>query len=384
MPCMFHKITRCFIAILIFLFAQVCHAQKKFTTLIRFPESLDANKLHIEYDDGKGVYTVPNPLFKNEVAFSGTFFSKYATLEIRFDKTPMSFHANKYFLKEGNSTLVFLECRRGDTMAYPFDSCKLSNAIEIRKLPESKKMDLFTAKEQLELQEYWNKTTEDPSDSLYKILYVKSDNLFKKQIAFVKQNNDTYYSLWLFRQNFLNPYNVQHHYKLLTKVFTSFPAGLRNSFEGKEILKRMYGGMYAKKGFRAQDFTVKDNSGASIKLSNYKGKYVLLQFWGSRCGPCIDEMPDIKKIRDAYNPDQLEVISFTTDRDSTDFSRAVVKYNMTWHNIFDGGYVCSLYGVNAIPSLYLVNKEGIIVYSRLEDYDGDLKKLNDLLSRLIK
>lgn len=146
----------------------------------------------------------------------------------------------------------------------------------------------------------------------------------------------------------------------------------------------MYGGMYAKKGFRAQDFTVKDNSGASIKLSNYKGKYVLLQFWGSRCGPCIAEMPDIKKIRDAYSTDQLEVISFTTDRDSADFSRAVVKYNMTWHNIFDGGYVCSLYGVNAIPSLYLVNKEGIIVYSRLEDYDGDLKKLNDLLSRLIK
>jgi len=95
-------------------------------------------------------------------------------------------------------------------------------------------------------------------------------------------------------------------------------------------------------------------------------------------------MPDIKKIRDAYSADQLEVISFTTDRDSADFSRAVVKYNTTWNNIFDGGYVSSLYGVNAIPSLYLVNKEGIIVYSRLEDYDGDLKKLNNLLSRLIK
>src|SRR6201999_4411071 len=99
------------------------------------------------------------------------------------------FHINEYFLGEGNSSLIFSDCTNGDTLAYPFDSCKLLNAIEIRKLPEAKKMDLFTEKERTDLDEYLAKPSDNDEKAYWQIENVKSTTLIEKEIKFVKQNN---------------------------------------------------------------------------------------------------------------------------------------------------------------------------------------------------
>ena len=138
--------------------------------------------------------------------------------------------------------------------------------------------------------------------------------------------------------------------------------------------------MLTKKGFKAPIFIARDISGATINLCDYRGKYVLLQFWASWCAPCLQEMPAIKKIHDSFTADQLEVISITIDRDSVAFAKTMATNKMNWTNIFDKREdIYAIYGEKPVPSVYLINNEGVIVYSNREE---DLNALNDLLSKI--
>jgi peroxiredoxin len=375
---------RLFISSLIFFFAQVCNAQKEFTTIIRLPKNIDTKKVSIYYEDGKDVHPVSATSFKSKVTISGTFYSKYVTLKIWYFRTENLSYYSAYFLKERTPSLTFSGLSSGDTLANPFYSCKLSNAIEIRNLPEAKKMHLVTEKEESRIDEifskYNSKAWESKQDSLMQVMHPISVTLIEKQMEFVKQNNDKYYSLWLFQQKFLSVFTIQHYYDTLSKIYASFPAVFRNSFEGKEIVKIMNGAMLTKKGFKAPTFAAKDISGTTINLYNYRGKYVLLHFWASWCGPCLQEMPAIKKIRDSYPADQLEMISITIDKDSVAFTKAMETNKMNWTNIFDKREdIYAIYGEKPVPSVYLIDKEGVIVYSNKEE---DLNALNDLLSKI--
>jgi peroxiredoxin len=377
------KMLRLFISSLIFFFSQVCNAQKKFSTVIRLPESIDVQGINIYYEDGQDVHRVTT-VIKNKATISGTFYSKYVTLKMFYARTDKPSYYNEYFLMKGNSSLTFTGFRNGDTQAGPFDRCKLSNAIEIRNLPEAKKMHLVTEQEESRIDaiflKYNSKAWGSKQDSLMQVMHPISVTLIEKQMEFVKENNDKYYSLWLFQQKFLSVFTIQHYYDTLSKIYASFPAVFRNSFEGKEIVKIMNGVMLAKKGFKAPTFAAKDISGATINLHNYRGKYVLLHFWASWCGPCLQEMPAIKKIRDSYPDDQLEMISITIDKDSVAFAKAMETNKMNWTNIFDKREdIYAIYGEKPVPSVYLINNEGVIVYSNSEE---DLNVLNDLLSKI--
>jgi thiol-disulfide isomerase/thioredoxin len=369
------KMKSAFTVVLFFLL-EICQAQKKSTTVIGIPASIDGSKIVVWYDDGKTIQTIPVTFNNYKASVSGTFYSKYAMLSVEYPRTENSRHNNSFFIKEGHSSIAFSECRNGDSLAYPFDSCVLKNAIEIRKLPEANFFYSFTQKESSELNECINKFVKNEDDSLRQMMVIKSDLLVKKQIEYVKQNNNTWYSLWLFMHHFLGFDCIQKNYDTLSKIFASFPTALKNSFEGREVLKKMNGAMSTKKGFRAPTFIAKDILGKTIDLSNYRGKYVLMQFWASWCGPCIEEIPTIEKIRDSYGPDKLEVISITIDKDSLAFDKEMRKHKMNWTNILDNKHeIYALYGGKPIPSIYLIDKNGMIVFSSWEDHFDALNKL---------
>ncbi|OQP57761.1 hypothetical protein A3860_09040 [Niastella vici] len=375
---------RYFIAALSIYLAQDCYAQKKFTTEIRFPANIDTRKVIMQYDNGKTVYPVATTFNENKATISGTFYSKYVMLAVLYRKPSGAFYSNEYFLNEGSSSLVFAESKNGDTPADPLDSCKLLNAIEIRKLPAAVKMRLFTAKETSQLDEimdyYDNKTNETNKDSVMQVMHERSGVLVKKQLEFVKKYNDQYYSFWVFKRNISGTNFIKPD--VLSKVFASFPAAVRNSFEGKETVRVMNGIVHANKGLKAPAFSANDITGVTINTGNYRGKYILLQFWASWCRPCLQEMPSIRKIRDNYSADRLEVISISIDSDSSAFAKAMGVHKINWTTIFDRQReIYTNYGGKPIPLIYLINKEGVIVYSSEEDRPGVLV---DLLSRSVK
>ncbi|MBB3187080.1 TlpA family protein disulfide reductase [Microbacter margulisiae] len=164
----------------------------------------------------------------------------------------------------------------------------------------------------------------------------------------------------------------------------TFPDSLKRTFEGKEILKKLSGRINTKKGGEAPDFMAKDITGKTIALSKLHGKYVLLDFWASWCVPCMHEMPEIKSIREKYSPEKLALISISLDDNYNEFKAAIAKIKPTWTEIYiTNRDLINRYAIGPIPQLYLIDRNGYVIYNKEEEKDYDLTKLKQLLSQII-
>ena len=136
-------------------------------------------------------------------------------------------------------------------------------------------------------------------------------------------------------------------------------------------------------GEEAPDFSVPTLEGKTIKLSDYRGKYVLLDFWATWCGPCRGETPNLKKVFEAYGKrENFVMIGLSLDQDR-DKPRSYGKENgCEWIGGFLGDWgkdkVTKKYGVRGIPSIWLIGPDGKVVQSDLRG-DGILQAVSAVL-----
>jgi peroxiredoxin len=137
-----------------------------------------------------------------------------------------------------------------------------------------------------------------------------------------------------------------------------------------------------KVGRPAPEFATQDLKGSPVRLSAYRGKYVLIDFWATWCAPCISELPRLQAAYGAYHDAGFEIIGVSLDETKTAVTDFVKVRNIPWsqiHNASASADLVELFGVITIPAVYLIDPEGSIV--RL-DLRG--KALDDALSRLVK
>lgn len=132
-------------------------------------------------------------------------------------------------------------------------------------------------------------------------------------------------------------------------------------------------------------------NGESFDLNELKGKYVLVDFWGSWCGPCMVEMPGIKMLNEKYkgaqfkNADGLTLVSVAIERDENRWKKAINRIGMPWkHHIADlttsfkfiNSPIASEFGVKQVPSKFLLDENGVIigVNQSIEELDNFLAK----------
>ncbi len=119
-------------------------------------------------------------------------------------------------------------------------------------------------------------------------------------------------------------------------------------------------------GQNAKDFSVQIRDGRTAKLSDLRGKYVLLHFWGSWCGPCRAENPGLFEIYKNYNALGFDIFSIAIEQNRERWERAIEKDGLIWPHqfsdfqMFDGS-VAKLYGVWQIPSTWLLDPEGKVI-----------------------
>ena len=133
------------------------------------------------------------------------------------------------------------------------------------------------------------------------------------------------------------------------------------------------------------DFTMEDADGNKVSLSDYvgKGKYVLVDFWASWCGPCRAEMPNVVEAYKKFGGDNFEIVGVSLDAKKDDWLKAVNDMNLSWKQMSDlKAWECEgakKYGVNGIPATVLFDREGVII---ARDLRGD--ELQSKLGELLK
>jgi peroxiredoxin len=114
-------------------------------------------------------------------------------------------------------------------------------------------------------------------------------------------------------------------------------------------------------GKTAPVFELKDNSGKTVALSSFAGKVIILNFWATRCPPCLEEMPSLNALYNAYKDKGLVVIAISTDRNNDEVTKAVQASGLEFLVLYDNNHEAkSKYNVFALPTSFIINKDGLI------------------------
>ena len=166
----------------------------------------------------------------------------------------------------------------------------------------------------------------------------------------------------LFATNFLN---VDNDFATLDTLAQRFERENPNSPQAKGFIgniARIRGLML---GGVAPDIALNDTTGAAVPLSSLRGKFVLIDFWASWCGPCRMENPNVVRMYNKYKDKGFTIYSVSLDQSRDSWVKAIRNDNLTWTHVSDLRFwqsaAAQQYGVTGIPKTFLLDKEGKII-----------------------
>lgn len=200
------------------------------------------------------------------------------------------------------------------------------------------------------------------------------------KLQFAKNNPNSYVSLnavfELARGRTMN-------YHVLDTVYQSLSDRYKHTFLAQETKYLIYTGINTTVGVQALDFAQPDANGKLYKLSDFKGKYVMLEFWASWCGPCRAESPNLVRAYEKYKDKNFTIMAISLDKSREEWLKAVEKDKIPYLQLGDlkgpQNEVGQLYGIQTIPESYIIDPNGKIIAKNLRG-EALNKKLTELFN----
>jgi len=135
----------------------------------------------------------------------------------------------------------------------------------------------------------------------------------------------------------------------------------------------------------APDFTLKTLDGSNLRLQEYRGQVVLINFWASWCGPCRQEMPILERLHKRYEDAGFTVLGVNVEGEISPAQKIVDKTKVTFPVLIDEGQLVSeLYQLEAMPSTVVVDRDGVVRYVHRGYKPGDEAKYVEVVKKLIR
>ncbi|HEY8955474.1 TlpA disulfide reductase family protein [Chitinophaga sp.] len=214
----------------------------------------------------------------------------------------------------------------------------------------------------------------DSAQNTYDAISRRRQDIYQE---FVKKHPDSWISLDLV----LNEIGGLTDLQQKDSLFNTLSPELKNSTAGIAFTKTVEQAKLLLPGNPAPDFTEKDTAGIAISLKDFRGKYVLIDFWASWCMPCRAENPHVLKAYEKYKDRNFTVLGVSLDRSRADWIKAIREDHLPWQQISSldpqNAEGAKKYAIRFIPQNYLVSPEGKIIAANLRG--EELKKLDELL-----
>ncbi len=227
------------------------------------------------------------------------------------------------------------------------------------------KFDPYFSKLDLLGKQLSNPAMQAKQDSLYNVARTIIGELNLKADEYIVKNN----------QSAVTPlllyilYNFFQQPEILDQRFAKLSEQSQKSFYGRMVNDIVQENKIGAVGTPAIEFAQADTSGNMISLQSYRGKYVLVDFWASWCGPCRMENPNLVAAFEKYHNKNFTVLGVSLDRERNSWIKAIAEDGLKWTHVSDlkfwSNEAAKLYKISAIPQNILIGPDGTIIGKNL-------------------
>lgn len=363
------------------LLACTANAQNGFSVKGKITGNHEGQKVILNYSN-KGKMLKDSAMVKN-----GSFLikgkaddvvkAKIVLKDLVEDKGPMTMEKmnaadeQEFFLENANFSIEGVSIKTALIKGGPAQADYLVLKSQLKPLQD--KMKPLSEK----MGQYFKEKNDKARDELFPQLRAIRVEMNKVEDFFVTGHPDSFVTLDL-----LNGRSGVINVEKLGPAYAALSTRIKTSEQGKILGERLKVAMKTDVGRPAINFVQNDTNDKPVSLASLKGKYVLLDFWASWCGPCRAENPNVVKAYQKFKDKNFEILAVSLDDKKEPWLKAIEADGLPWLHVSDlkgwKNSVAGLYDVKAVPQNFLIGPDGVILAKNLRGEELE-KKLAELI-----